>query len=447
MVAAYRASGPCDRPAGWVEMLRSTVRTEFQVERYRPPSDDPVLRPPACKVTACTALAADRGVWCPRHRAQATTANIDLALFVSTAESSVARYRSGSLACLVASCSNGAGRSQLCRSHHLRWSSARRPDKTVWAATARPALPIPDCAVHGCGRPQDSNAGLCRAHLNDWTAAGRPAIGSFVATARELRDAVPTFDLTGLHASVRLEVQYVLQARRDAGTARLTPGGIAPFVSLLRMEPLLTSILERSLSDWEHDIAALPWTGRAGHPPAFARYAYDVLALKATTPARPYEADVWDLRQLGLKNQNGPRTVRFDDIAVEWIRDTAKLWARHRLARVAATTVVGNIIHIRAFAAFLKAAHPDKTEPSQLHRTVIEDYLASIARPSDQAPQARPSRRWPCSSKTAEFMNGSCSPTAHVCFGRISHASIARSRKRSTNTSWTSSKPTRHSTC
>lgn len=389
MVSVHRPSGPCPRPADWHEQLRVAVRVEFQVERFRPAPDDPVLRAPACRVVACTALALNRGIWCFAHARQIAATNPDIVEFIATAGPARTRVRANSQPCAVASCPNGAGVSLLCLLHHRQWMWAGRPDRDVWVRTARPAKTIASCAVAGCGRSQATAVGLCRSHLRDWDGAGRPELTTFAANAREVRETVPTFDLTGLSETVRLELQYVLQCRRDAGTARLTPDATATFVAVLRTEATLSSILDVALTEWERRVGEHPRGRGAPHPVAFARYAFDVLTVRATASRLLYDTDVWDLRRLGPSQPGGPRTIRFDDITIEWLRTAIKQWARLRVARIRASTVAGNVIHLRSFASFLQQFHPDKTDPSQLTRSVIEDYLASLARPAGQAPASK----------------------------------------------------------
>ncbi|MST31156.1 tyrosine-type recombinase/integrase [Acidimicrobiaceae bacterium USS-CC1] len=102
-----------------------------------------------------------------------------------------------------------------------------------------------------------------------------------------------------------------------------------------------------------------------------------------------FERDVWDLRRLRLHHQRCPRTIRFDDIPQDWLREAVKRWIRLRLGRWAATTVVGNSVHLRAFAAFVALRHPEVQGPGALTRAVLEDYMLYVARPPGEVPPTK----------------------------------------------------------
>jgi integrase len=391
MVRANLAGAAVAVDGGYWARLTEVVRPDFRVEVYFPDRADAVLGAGLCRVAVCQALAAKRG-WCTTHGRELATATVSEEDFAATARPGPARRRAGTLACTVTGCPNRAGRSQLCGRHRSRWLGHGRPDLAAFVATTAPVAVDGPCLAAGCGRPGASSFGLCTGHARLWQSAGRPELAGFAATVRALAPVEPAYDFSGLPAGVRLELQYALQCRHDDAKARCHPNALVPtVVALRRLAHETTSLLDRPLAEWE-PLIDRRWTARSRttHPLAFLRFACDRLSLLADD-SDEFAKDRWDLRRLGLHapNDNSGRTIRFDDIAQPWLRRAVQHWVRLRLGRLAVTTVTGNAIHLRHFAAFLADRHPEVTRPGLLTRTVIEDYLVFVARPAGEPPATK----------------------------------------------------------
>jgi hypothetical protein len=131
-----------------------------------------------------------------------------------------------------------------------------------------PVFGGPPCAVPGCIRTARGR-GLCSARGLRWRKQGRPDLGQFTASAdpRCLRfgkgpatDAVPAFEcqvsLADLAPHLKLEVQYLLQCRRDDQLAR------TPVTTIARLVRLLAGLPATSLLDWDEQT----WRKSFGRP-------------------------------------------------------------------------------------------------------------------------------------------------------------------------------------
>jgi len=126
------------------------------------------------------------------------------------------------------------------------------------------------CVVSGCVRTARAH-GLCSAHHQRWwRKEGKPGLERFIATTDPLcgtrfgtgplTDAVPAFETTvelaGLGRQLKLEVQYLLQCRRDEQLSQI------PVATVARMVRLLTSLPVVSLLDWDEQ----SWRTSFGRP-------------------------------------------------------------------------------------------------------------------------------------------------------------------------------------
>lgn len=137
--------GQPDRPASWEQLLRASVRPEFQVELYRPEPGDPVLFGPTCAVAGCDS----RGL----QRAEGI-------------------------------------RGYFCQAHAVMWRRDRAPPQEQWlqegARGLRRGRAVEACPAVGCRRSVHTN-GLCQPHFNHWRRAGRPPLEQFVTAAPATR--------------------------------------------------------------------------------------------------------------------------------------------------------------------------------------------------------------------------------------------------------------------
>ncbi|WP_219419488.1 hypothetical protein [Pseudonocardia nigra] len=118
-----------------------------------------------------------------------------------------------------------------------------------------PVFGGPACAVAGCVRTARGR-GLCGAHQLRWRNQGKPDLDQFTATTSPViaskfgnGPAAPVppsecqVNLADLGPQLRLEVQYLLQCRRDDHTAQ------APVDTVARMVRLLAALSVTSLLD------------------------------------------------------------------------------------------------------------------------------------------------------------------------------------------------------
>lgn len=245
------------------------------------------------------------------------------------------------------------------------------------------------CAVSGCVRVGHAR-GLCNGHHLRWRNEGRPALGAFVATTdprcfgRSVGVAVPVFErqvtLTALAPGLRLEVQYLLQCRRDDQLARCSVPTVARMVRVLEDVPV-TSLLEWDESRWRTSF------GRPAPKDAAARglLIYGIGKLDELAFGLGWESeyprDVWRLHHLGYPTGAGsPARLHFDRIAQPWLRELGKRWLRWRLsAGLGATAAARCVTALTRFAHFLERAPLRVRRLADVDRSVLERYLADLA--------------------------------------------------------------------
>ena len=252
-----------------------------------------------------------------------------------------------------------------------------------------PVFGGPACAVTGCVRVGHGQ-GLCNGHHLRWRNEGRPALGAFVAMTdprcfgRAVGDAVPVFErqvtLTALAPGLRLEVQYLLQCRRDDQLARCSVPTAARMVRVLEGIPV-TSLLDWDESRWRTSF------GRPAPKDAGARalLIYGLRKLDELAFGQGWESeyprDVWRLHHLGHPAGDGsPARLHFDRIAQPWLRELAKRWLRWRLsAGLGATAAARCVGALTRFARFLERAPLRVERLADVDRSVLEQYLADLA--------------------------------------------------------------------
>jgi integrase len=249
------------------------------------------------------------------------------------------------------------------------------------------------CAVPGCVRTARAQ-GLCAAHHQRWwRKEGKPNLEHFIATTDPLRatrfgkgpltDTVPagetTVDLTGLGRQLKLEVQYLLQCRRDE---QLTQ---TPVSTVARMVRLLAGLRVVSLLDWDEQT----WRASLGRPApkdsgprALVIYGRRKIEDFADEPgwATEYHRDIWRLRRLGQPVGDGaPSRLRFDRIGQPWLKQLAKRWVRWRLSSGLSTTAAARcVVALSRFAVFLADPGQGVERLADIDRVVLERYLARL---------------------------------------------------------------------
>jgi integrase len=224
------------------------------------------------------------------------------------------------------------------------------------------------------------NAGrpLCRGHEDRWMKAGRPDLVEFT-TACEQPGPGPgeRIDLRGLPPQLRLEVQYVLQSRRDEGKARIVPGKAHRAINLLTRHEI-TSLLDGSDDFWRGFCPASQ-PGERGRT-AFLLDAHRRIEDLAYGRGWhiEYPRPVWRLRNLGVDlRQPSPARISFAQIPQMWLTDLAKRWARWRLSiEHSAPYVNSGVSAVVRFARFISAAGADTL--AGVDRALIERYLADL---------------------------------------------------------------------
>lgn len=279
---------------GYWQRLESSVRVEFRVDLYRPDHDDPILRRErSCAVPGCRMNLGPDDVYCHRHDkqwrdlGQPAPAEF-LALIPPTEPARI----SGGRICAVVHCANPAWAHGWCRAHDNMWKRRRCPaDFEADAPVVRQARL---CRVRDCGRPEAVIAyGLCGSHRRHWAEAGEPPLEEFIDRARRVRNIEMIFSFLGLPPGPKLELQFVLQQRRDAVGAKLRPIAFLTVVDAVRAQgPSCGSLLDHPLAHWEGIVGAAkestPGRTGSGLNLGFLRWAYyELELLEYDRPVRP----------------------------------------------------------------------------------------------------------------------------------------------------------------
>lgn len=289
---------PADQGADFAARLSAAIRPEFAAEVIVPAPGDPVLGSPACAVPGC-GRSSDRRQWCLAHYQRWHKAGRpEPAVWSAAAEPETAGRRALA-ACRVTGCRFSQHRDQLCYQHSARWRKAGQPGMGTWLDR----VPAPDhssdtaCGVAGCVLMAELGyPGLCRSHRARWNSQGRPPRQEFLFFCSIHGE--PRFDLRGLTARARLEIQYALQCRSDDRRGRTTAKSIQPLLAHLAGQQV-TSLLEHSAGYWITVVAGR--YVRANTLRAFIAYAIDCLTSlrDGTGWDSQYESDVWRLDRLG----------------------------------------------------------------------------------------------------------------------------------------------------
>jgi len=135
--------------------------------------------------------------------------------------------------CRYASSSKG-----MCDRHYAQWKRSGEASHASWMASAaplRPPSPVPPaCAIAYCALWCKGSAPFCGGHNEYWRQCrSRMSMQEFTALHEADRSDQEWIDLRNLPAQLRLEVQYVLQSRRDEEHARLIPRYVQGTVNAL----------------------------------------------------------------------------------------------------------------------------------------------------------------------------------------------------------------------
>ncbi len=366
---------PASGRRGLLRALMAAVRPEFRVDSLVFPADDAVFGGGECRVEGCPRSARGRGL-CPGHLQRWVDAGRpELAVFAAATDPRWRRQRPNQR-CRVSGCGYGSTRGGMCQLHAQRWERAGRPGLDGWL-TSPPAVKQPEpgssCRIGHCALWPHAGLPFCHSHANTWKANGRADIDEFAA---RFTGPAPTADetvrLDQLGTQLKLEMQYVLQARHDERRGKVTPDVVMRVVRLLARASV-TSLTDHTEQEWRQHCRAADNDSRSH---GFLGYAYRTVADLAEEGGweAEYPRDVWQLRRLGFASG---RTLRFDDIAQPWLRELAKRWTRWRISSGLGLEAAARPVRvITRFAQFLDKVGVEQI--TELDRLVLERYLADL---------------------------------------------------------------------
>jgi integrase len=364
-------------PAGLLEKLMAAVRPEFRAGDLVFDPRDPVFGGPPCAVRGCGRPHRSQGLCTSHSQRWRASGRPDLAGFKAAAEPGWHGHlplRS----CVIAGCNYGPMARGMCQRHVRQWYDAGRPDLAAWRASAAPLPPPAEvpavCRIGYCTLWVQGTSAFCMGHDNRWKGNGRPDVDEFAASCENPGPGQEHIDLRRLPAGLRLEVQYVLQCRRDEQAAKLPPRDIHPFVPVLAAAGA-SSLLEQP-EEWWTALDA-PKNGRGWR--AFildARRRVEALAFGAGWDTE-YPRDTWRLCNLGISQPEA--TISFAGIPQPWLRELAKRHTRWQLATgLSASTAGSGVRAVTRFAAWLAALPEPPASLAGIDRPLLERDLAVL---------------------------------------------------------------------
>ena len=141
---------------------------------------------------------------------------------------------------------------------------------------------------------------LCHAHANTWKVNGRPDIDVFVRRFDEVASTAEEIIRLGLLGpQLRLEIQYVLQCRRDQRATKTLPAVVMALVRALAATGVV-SLLDRTETGWRTGIGRpAPRDSNLRALLIDARRKVSDLA-DADGWESEFDRDVWQMRRLGF---------------------------------------------------------------------------------------------------------------------------------------------------
>ena len=352
----------------------AAVRPEFRADDLVFDPRDPVFGGPACAVAGCDRPGRKRDL-CLGHRQRwLASGKPGLAEFTATAAADWHGHRSLA-SCVIAGCNYGLQAHRMCRRHTRQWDYAGRPDLDAWLASPAPLPPPPSspaaCRIGYCGLWAQGTSAFCASHDDRWKGRGRPDLEAFIASCEDPGPGQEHIDLRGLPAQLRLEVQYALQARRDAQKAKIRPWNVQPIVQALAGTGV-SSLLDQPEGYWM-SLATPPRRGWR----AFildAHHRIEALAFGSGWEIE-YPRDLWRLCNLGIDQPEA--TFDFTRIGQPWLKELAKRWARWQLTTgLSASTAGTGVRAVTRFAGFLTAQQASCL--ADVDRPLLERYLAGL---------------------------------------------------------------------
>ena len=363
-------------PAGLLAKLTAAIRPDFRADVLVLDPRDPVFGGPACAVADCERQARCREMcWGHSHRWM-MAGKPDPAAFAAATSPDWTGH-SPLPGCQVTGCGYALAGHGICYLHWQRWTRAGRPDLASWLAAASPPAAGPDpCRVSYCGLWAKPTSVFCHSHHKRWHRAGRADVEEFAACCEDPGSGHEQIDLRCLPGRLRMEVQYVLQCRRDEGRARIVPVRAQRFVRDLAATGA-ASLLDHPEDHWAR-LSQQPGRAPAGLL-GFTRDARRRIERLAFGGGwdQEYPRDQWRPRELGVTDRG--TVLDFGKISQPWLREIAKRWIRWRLTTgVSISDTDAALRVIQRFSAFL--ARPDVAASSlaQVDRPLLERYLADL---------------------------------------------------------------------
>jgi integrase len=241
-----------------------------------------------------------------------------------------------------------------------------------------PSPEPPACRAGGCGLRAGGTSVFCRSHHARWRSQGRPDPAEFAAACDDPGPGSggECIDLRMLGPRLRLEVQYVLQCRRDEAKTKIVPARFQPYMRALALAGV-SSLLDEPEEHWQQcHVPSLTGTGwRTFVLDALRRI--EILAVGSGWDAE-YPRDVWRLGNVGITGQRYSR-LSFAEIPQPWLKDLAKRWSRWRLATgLSAGWVALGVRALARLGAFLAAPEVNISQLAGIDRGLLERYLADL---------------------------------------------------------------------
>ena len=373
------------RPSRVLEKLMAAVRPQFRSDVLVFDPQDPVFGGPGCAVSGCGRTGRVRGLCFGHDHRWRREGRPELDHFIATTDPRMKGHRPLA-SCRVSGCRSGHKERGLCTRHHYVWTRSGQPDLDQWVAALPPAtLPDPPatCRISYCELWVHADLPFCLRHGIRWKEQGRPDIDEYARAYED--DSTPgheRIDLRALDTRLRLEAQYALQCRHDDAAIRIAPGAVQVLINFI------AGIGVFSLLDHDEDGWLQAWKQRfpkrARHSNGDSGRALLIYAHRKVEQLHlgrgwdvEYPRDVWRLRNLGV--DEGPATVRFDQINQPWLKELAKRWIRWRLSSgVGAGSATKAALALTRFGQFLASPAIGVDRLAQVDRALLERYLADL---------------------------------------------------------------------
>ena len=370
---------------GLLEKLVAAVRPEFRAEILAFGPDDPVLGGKPCRVTGCGRTGRIRGLCFGHDSRWRREGKPDLGHFIATTDPRMKGHQPLA-SCRIPDCRRGRKERGLCTRHHYAWQRSGQSDLNQWVAALPPVVepdPPATCRIAYCDLWVHADLPFCLTHGIRWKEQGRPDIDDYARGYEN--DSTPgheRIDLRELVAHLRLETQYALQCRHDDAAIRIAPSAVQVVVNFLAATEV-SSLLDHDEHAWLQ-----AWKQRF---PKRARFSNGDSGRALLIYARrkveeshlgrgwdvEYRRDIWRLRNLGV--EEGPATVRFDQISQTWLKELAKRWIRWRLSSgLGAGSATKAALALTSFSRFLTSPAVGVDRLAQVDRPLLERYLADL---------------------------------------------------------------------